>query len=53
MQVRGMKLSKDVRNQLCQIIQKIAKGHFSSFSFRSMVKQIPLKDKRQSSDSAN
>ncbi|AQL01661.1 putative pre-mRNA-splicing factor ATP-dependent RNA helicase DEAH4 [Zea mays] len=24
--VRGMKLSKDVRNQLCQIIQKIAKG---------------------------
>lgn len=26
LQVRGMKLSKDVRNQLCQIIQKIAKG---------------------------
>jgi len=33
LQVRSMKLSKDVRNQLCQIIKKIAKGQFSSFYF--------------------
>uniref|UniRef100_A0ACD5ZY44 Uncharacterized protein n=1 Tax=Avena sativa TaxID=4498 RepID=A0ACD5ZY44_AVESA len=30
LQVRGMKFSKDVRNQLSQIIQKVAKGQFST-----------------------
>jgi hypothetical protein len=35
LQVRSMKFSKDVRKQLSQIIQKIAKGQFSTFCFMS------------------
>jgi hypothetical protein len=35
LQVRSMKFSKDVRKQLSQIIQKIAKGQFSTLCFMS------------------
>jgi hypothetical protein len=44
LQVRGMKFSKDVRNQLSQIIQKIAKGRWSVILVSVLLCTHPFKN---------